>query len=592
MYSALKKRLSLSTATAAVMEETDSNNSAEQLRKRIAEAEDELKALRLQLAQVEKAAAEEGNDKDENSLPVPERHSPERRKTGAPVQPIEQFEAAVWKWPLHKEEYDRYGRQLILPQVGINGTHRPRLPSCFLHTKVLGSLASTSHLRLLMRTPGQKRLKASRVLIIGAGGLGCPAAAYLAGAGVGTLGIVDGDIVEASNLHRQIAHSTARVGVSKVASLVTYCKEYVLSLSPGPFLHHACSINEAILTLYRLNPLVTYVPHAEHLTFTNAEEIVSQYDLVLDCTDHPTSRYLISDICVLLHKPLVSASALRTDGQLIVLNTPPTPQGSVSPTSPPCYRCVFPKPPPPEAVVSCGEGGILGPVVGVMGVLQALEALKVISAGLHVPGAEQGSGSMAAPTLMLFSSATPGAPSFRAVKMRTRRKDCFACGHDGEANLTLDTLRSGSLDYLAFCGGMSAPIKVLAADQRISANDFRERLASLDPGKVLLLDVREKELFDIAHIDGAVNVPYSRIQSSARRRQVETEEGAIPEWMPAGLGDDVQIYVICRVSNDSQMVARQLIELGLGRGGERWIGDVEGGMRDWRNWVDPTLPFL
>lgn len=317
---------------------------------------------------------------------------------------------------------------------------------------------------------------------------------------------------------------------------------------------------------------------------------------MLDCTDHPTSRYLISDICVLLHKPLVSASALRTDGQLIVLNTPPTPQGSVSATSPPCYRCVFPKPPPPEAVVSCGEGGILGPVVGVMGVLQALEAIKIIAAGLHAPSTAGAEGNAPPPpTLLLFSGAAAiGAPSFRSVKMRTRRPDCFACGRNGEANLTLDTLRSGSLDYLAFCGGMSAPIRVLTPDQRISANAFRERLASLDRGgaPLLLLDVREKELFDIAHIDGAVNVPYSRIQSCARRRQAAADGAAVPEWMPPGLGDDVQIYVICRVSNDSQMVARQLIDLGLGRGGERWIGDVEGGMRDWKNWVDPTLPFL
>ncbi|KAJ4394493.1 hypothetical protein N0V93_003711 [Gnomoniopsis smithogilvyi] len=516
--------------TPAIME--PASNSAEQLRKRIAEAEDELKALKEQLAQVVQTAAEGKEEgKAELSPPLPERQSPERRKTGAPVKPVEQSEAAVWKWPLGEEEYERYGRQLILPQVGING---------------------------------QKRLKASRVLVIGAGGLGCPAAAYLAGAGVGTLGVADGDTVEASNLHRQIAHSTSRVGVSKVVSLVAYCKE--------------------------LNPLVNYIPHADHLTPTNAEEIVSQYDLVLDCTDHPTSRYLISDICVLLNKPLVSASALRTDGQLIVLNTPPTPQGSVATTAPPCYRCVFPKPPPPEAVVSCGEGGILGPVVGVMGVLQALEAIKVISAGLHMPGAEGiGAAATAAPpTLLLFSGATPGAPSFRSVKMRSRRKDCFACGQDGEANLTLDTLRSGSLDYLAFCGGMSAPIKVLAPEQRISAHDFREQLCLLKPSDFLLLDVREKELFDIAHIDGAVNVPYSRIQSSARRQP----EGALPDWIPAGLGDDVQIYVICRVSNDSQMVAKQLIELGLGRGGARWIGDIEGGMRDWKNWVDPTLPFL
>lgn len=200
--------------------------SAEQLRRRIAEAEAELKALREQLAQIE-AAEEQSEHKEvfENSQPIPERQSPERRKTGAPVKPIGQAEAAAWKWPLSKEEYERYGRQLILPQVGINGmiplsySRSPPNSPCFY----LKSVAADD-------STGQKRLKASRVLVIGAGGLGCPAAAYLAGAGVGTLGIVDGDVVEASNLHRQIAHSTARVGVSKVTSLVAYCKEYVLSI--------------------------------------------------------------------------------------------------------------------------------------------------------------------------------------------------------------------------------------------------------------------------------------------------------------------------------------------------------------------------
>lgn len=240
-----------------------------------------------------------------------------------------------------------------------------------------------------------------------------------------------------------------------------------------------------------------------------------------------------------------------------------------------------------------------------MGVLQALEAIKILAAGLHVPRILAETDSTPAPpqpTLLLFSAAgAVGAPSFRAVKMRHRRKDCFTCGETGgEANLTLDTLRSGSLDYLAFCGGMSAPIKVLGGGQRISANEVRERLlragASEDGGDsskgILLLDVREKELYDIAHIEGAVNVPYSRIQSSAARR-AEKKVGGVPEWMPEGvLGEDTEVVVVCRVGNDSQMVAKMLLDLGLGRGGERWIGDVEGGMRDWRNWVDPTLPFL
>lgn len=203
--------------------------SAEQLRRRIAEAEDELKALRQQLAQLE--SAEEKTEGKEISQSISERQAPERRKTGAPVKPSEQAEPAAWKWPLSKEEYERYGRQLILPQVGINGMillkHLRNLVDClYFYCK-----------RVSNGDTGQKRLKASRVLVIGAGGLGCPAAAYLAGAGVGTLGVVDGDVVEASNLHRQIAHSTARVGVSKVTSLVAYCKEYVLSISHADTFH-------------------------------------------------------------------------------------------------------------------------------------------------------------------------------------------------------------------------------------------------------------------------------------------------------------------------------------------------------------------
>lgn len=342
------------------------------------------------------------------------------------------------------------------------------------------------------------------------------------------------------------------------------------------------------------------MPHREHLTPQNAQDIVSQYDLVLDCTDHPTSRYLISDICVLLRKPLVSASALRTDGQLIVLNCPPAPQGTVSPQAPPCYRCVFPRPPPPESVVSCGEGGILGPVVGLMGVLQALEAIKIVSAGLHLtdPAVPTGGGGgviASSPTLLLFSGGAVGAPSFRSVRMRGRRKECFVCGEGAEARLTLETLRAGGLDYVAFCGGMSAPVRLLADHERVSPKYYAETV--LDTGvdsqkKHCLLDVREKELFDICHIDGAVNVPYSRIQSSARsKRPDQVDEPATPEWMPSDLPADVPIYVVCRVGNDSQMVAKQLKDL-KEDGNRRFIGDIKGGMRAWKKEVDETLPFM
>ncbi|OHE96213.1 ThiF family protein [Colletotrichum orchidophilum] len=463
----------------------------EELRHKVARAEHELQNLKEQLASAEKEAQEE-----------------------ASAQP--------WKWPLQPEDYERYGRQLIIPQVGVKG---------------------------------QLRLKKSKILIIGAGGLGCPAAAYIAGAGAGTIGLVDGDVVEVSNLHRQVAHSTDRVGIPKVESAITYLKG--------------------------LNPLVTYRPHTQHLTPYNADEIVSQYDLVLDCTDHPTSRYLISDICVLLQKPLVSASAFRTDGQLIILNSPAAPQGS--PEGGPCYRCVFPKPPPPDSVVSCGEGGILGPVVGVMGVLQALEAIKLVAAGAVDP--EVKGKKAAAPSLLIFSGAAPSGP-FRSVRMRGRRKDCFACS--ATSTLSLETLRSGSLDYVSFCG-VNAPVSLLAPEERISATEYKQ-VSNEKGGRHLLLDVRERENFDICSLDGALSIPIANFM-----RETQPSSDGVnprPEWLPLDFPEDSPIYLVCRVGNDSQLAARRLKDLALDNNGKRFIGDIEGGMRAWKKQVDPTLPFI
>jgi adenylyltransferase and sulfurtransferase len=307
---------------------------------------------------------------------------------------------------------------------------------------------------------------------------------------------------------------------------------------------------------------------------------VRQYDIVLDCTDHPTSRYLISDICVLLGKPLVSASAFKTDGQLIVLNNPAVPQGS--PEGGPCYRCAFPKPPPPESVVSCGEGGILGPVVGTMGVLQALETIKLIAGG----GIEREVADRAAlapkPSLLIFSGAadTP----FRSFRMRGRRKDCFACS--SLSTLSLGGLRSGSLDYVQFCG-VNAPVQILHADERITATKYAEILN--EKSKHILLDVREKEHFDIANIEGAVHVSMASIMG----HKTVSEEGdmPLPEWLPEDFSPDAPIYIVCRVGNDSQLATRQLRSFGLDRNGQRFIGDIKGGMRAWKDEVDATLPF-
>ena len=360
--------------------------------------------------------------------------------------------------------------------------------------------------------------------------MGCPAAAYLAGAGVGTLGIIDGDEVETSNLHRQIAHSTSRVGMPKVQSLVTYLKE--------------------------LNPTITYHAHHTHLTTDNAEDIVGEYDVVLDCTDHPTSRYLISDICVLLRKRLVSASAFQVSGQLIVLNDPPG-RG-------PCYRCVFPKPPPPESVVGCGEGGILGPVVGVMGVLQALETIKVIT---RPEGKERAN-------LMLIFSAMSDTP-FRSVKLRGRRKDCFACGE--KPSLTLEGVRS-SMDYVQFCG-VPSPLNLLQSWERMSAEEYD--MMRKDHPKHVLLDVREKEHFELCNLEGSVNIPISRFTSH--------RGDDIPPWISESIPSEGPIYVVCRVGNDSQIAAQKLKDMGLGQ--DRPIKDIKGGLKAWRDDFDPSMPF-
>ncbi|KAG4222317.1 Adenylyltransferase and sulfurtransferase uba4 [Phytophthora cactorum] len=330
-----------------------------------------------------------------------------------------------------------------------------------------------------------------------------------------------------------------------------------------------------------LNPVVSYVAHREHLTPQNSEAIVSEYDLVLDCTDHPTSRYLISDICVLLRKPLVSASALRTDGQLIVLNSPPTAQGSTE--GGPCYRCIFPKPPPAESVVSCGEGGILGPVVGVMGVLQALEAIKLIITGV---GKDSNSTPKdpVAPSLLLFS-ATSTTP-FRSIRMRSRRPNCFACSTG--STLTLKELRAGSLDYVQFCG-VTKPVDVLKPEERVSAKEYNDILTKQPDKDHLLLDVREKEHFEIASIPGAINVPFSTIQT---RSKTSTDDDSLAsEYIPKSLSAHAPIYVICRVGNYSQLVTKRLKEIGLDANGERFVGDIEGGMLAWKRHVDQTMPF-
>ncbi|KAH8434025.1 HesA/MoeB/ThiF family protein [Aspergillus melleus] len=427
------------------------------------------------------------------------------------------------KWPLLGEEYRRYGRQMIVPQLGLQG---------------------------------QLKLRAAKVLLVGAGGLGCPAALYLAGAGVGTIGLVDGDTVDTSNLHRQVLHRSENVGKLKVDSAIEYLRE--------------------------LNPHPTYIPHRAHLSPQEAPGIFEKYDLILDCTDNPATRYLISDTAVLLEKPLVSASALRTEGQLMVLNNPPRPVGDK--TGGPCYRCVFPRPPPANSILSCADGGIIGPVVGTMGVLQAVEAIKVITAAVD---------ETKPPSLLIFSAYS--APQFRSIKLRSRRPNCAVCS--AEATVTLDSVKSGSTDYVFFCGTVN-PESLLTPEERISPLEY-QTLYSQSSGESqpqkqpTIIDVREKVQYDICSLDNSVNVPISTILSGTATTSTEgSEQSTPPSWLPEPIASDLTgpIYVVCRLGNDSQIAVKKLKESGLDRSGQRTIADIRGGFRAWREQVDPEWP--
>ncbi|KAJ5563261.1 hypothetical protein N7535_008425 [Penicillium sp. DV-2018c] len=459
-------------------------------------------------------------------------------QNATPVEPLyENRDGDGRRWPLLQEEYKRYGRQMIVSQVGLKG---------------------------------QLKLRSARVLLVGAGGLGCPAAQYLAGAGVGTIGLIDGDTVEVSNLHRQVLHKTKNVGKYKVDS--------------------------AIESLRELNPYPSYIAHRTHLTPEEAPTVFQNYDIILDCTDNPATRYLISDTAVLLRKPLVSASALRTEGQLMVLNNPPRAPGDK--TGGPCYRCVFPKPPPADSVVSCADGGILGPVVGTMGVLQALEAIKVITAPEVGGHTDCGSTSRPrnSPSLHIFSAYS--SPLVRTIRLRSRRANCAVCS--AEATVSLDTIKSGSTDYVFFCGSAS-PSSLLGPEERISAAEYSQKYGAVPSGaspQHTIIDVRDEAQFGICSLENSINVPISSILSSgnsfSQPRSDNGQQGAeLPSWLPSELATPSStnpIYVVCRLGNDSQIAVKRMKELGLDQNGKRFIGDIHGGLRAWKQQVDSDWP--
>jgi sulfur-carrier protein adenylyltransferase/sulfurtransferase len=317
---------------------------------------------------------------------------------------------------LSHAEVLRYSRHLLLPEVGVEG---------------------------------QRKLKAARVLTIGAGGLGSPLSLYLAAAGVGTIGIVDFDVVDLTNLQRQIVHGTATLGHSKLES--------------------------AKARLTDLNPNVDVVGHEGRLTSENAVEIIRDYDIVVDGTDNFPTRYLVNDACVLLGKPNVYGSIFRFEGQASLFYAK---EG-------PCYRCLYSEPPPPGLVPSCAEGGVLGVLPGIIGSIQALETIKwIIGAGDSLVG-----------RLVLFDALKL---RFRELKLR-KDPNCPICGD----HPTIHEL----IDYQAFCGIGAEPDY---AGVEISAEDFqqeRERKGE----DLVLVDVREPHEWEIAHIEGARLIPLSQL---------------------------------------------------------------------------------
>lgn len=366
------------------------------------------------------------------------------------------------------------------------------------------------------RVKSQLKLKKSRVLVVGCGGLGCPSAVYLAGAGVGTIGLVDFDTVDTSNLHRQIMHTTTRVNELKCVSLAK--------------------------SLHALNHNLKYLPIHTALNSDNALDIIKAFDVVLDCTDNVATRYLLNDACVMTGKPLVSGSALRWEGQLTVYNY----QGG------PTYRCLFPTPPPPSAVTNCSDGGVLGVIPGVIGVMQALEAIKIIT---------QETSSLSG-KLLLFDGQES---RFRTVKLRPRTEE------GGKI--------SQLIDYVQFCGSgahdKDEGVSIIDKSHRLSAVQLHNRMPK---GNFLLVDVRLDTEFEIAAIPGSKNIPVEIFESDDETIEKHL---AIPNQ---------DVVFICRRGNDSQRACAAFKKYCDRKGKQVDVKDVIGGLHAWTKHVDKAFP--
>ena len=376
---------------------------------------------------------------------------------------------------LNNDEIKRYSRHLILPEVGL---------------------------------AGQKRIKAASVLCIGAGGLGSPIAMYLAAAGIGKIGIVDFDVVDYSNLQRQILHTDADVGRSKAES----AKE----------------------TIQGINPNCEVVIHNTRISSENALDLIRPYDIVVDGTDNFPTRYLTNDACVLLKKPNVYGSIFRFEGQASVFA--PHLGG-------PCYRCLYPQPPPPGEVPSCAEGGVLGVLPGIIGCIQATEILKLAL----------GKGNLLIGRLLLFNALEM---KFRELKLR-RDPQCPICGEH--------PIIKELIDYEVFCG-IQPPAQGENPDE-VTVQEMKRALDNPSLG-IKVIDVREEFEYEIARIEGVPLLPMSQLN----RRFTE-------------LDPNTQYYLLCKVGARSADAADFLREQGF-----KYVKNIKGGTDAWAREIDPKMP--
>ena len=377
--------------------------------------------------------------------------------------------------PLSHEEIRRYSRHLILPEVGLEG---------------------------------QVKLKQARVLLVGAGGLGSPLALYLAAAGVGTLGLVDFDVVDESNLQRQVLHGTSAVGLPKLESARQRIRD--------------------------INPNVTVETHETRLSSANALDLVKRYDLVADGTDNFPTRYLVNDACVLTGKPNVYGSIFRFEGQASVF----------AHADGPCYRCLYAEPPPPGLVPSCAEGGVLGVLPGVIGLIQATEAIKLIL----------GKGEPLVGRLLLYDAL---AMSFRELKLK-KDPACPVCG----TNPTVREL----IDYEAFCGLGPETHEAATGVPEITAPELAARVARGD--ELLVLDVREPQEYAFARLPFSQLLPLGDLP----RRVHELDSAR-------------DIVVHCRTGKRSAQAVEMLQQAGF-----RKVWNLKGGIDAWSREVDPSVP--